>query len=229
MTVTADAPLNSATKRCFSPNGKSSDTLIRAKGVFEECARRSEVSLQMPSHRILLCRPRASRLDSRDENAMKPDDPRLKKAQKEMFERIDKMDKLTIAMLRSHLLAEQCMNDYIVASGVKRKWLRKNTFWDKMQKCKMLAKEENKDPLWDVLEAANQLRNTIAHTLSMDKVADKMAQLKEKYLASLTKEQAAGEKDQPDDFIAQSACVICAGFIGMLKLRAGGEKSAEAT
>jgi hypothetical protein len=158
---------------------------------------------------------------------MKTDDRRLEQARKEMFERIERMDKLTLATLRSHLLAEQCMSDYIVASGVKRKWLCKKTFWDKMQKCKMLAKENGKDPLWDVLEAANQLRNTIAHTLSMDKMADKMAQLKEKYLASLTEKQAAGLKDQPDEFIAQSACVTCAGFIATLQSRAGGEQSAE--
>ena len=159
---------------------------------------------------------------------MKTDDPRLEKAQKEMLERFDKMDKLTLAALRSHLLAEQCMNDYIVASGVKRKWLSKKTFWDKMRKCKMLAKEEGKDPLWDVLQAANQLRNTIAHTLSMDRIDEKMAQLKENYLASLTEKQAAGLKEQPDDFIAQSACVTCAGFIVTLQSRAGGDKSADA-
>ena len=156
---------------------------------------------------------------------MKTDDPRLETAQKEMVERIDKMDKLTLATLRSHLLAEQCMNDYIVASGVKRKWLHKKSFWDKMQKCKLLAKEEGKDPLWDVLDAANQLRNTIAHTLSVDKIADKMAQLKEKYLASLTEKQAAGLKDHSDDSLAQSACVRCAGFIATLQFRFDGDKS----
>jgi hypothetical protein len=156
---------------------------------------------------------------------VKTDDPRLEKAQKEMFERIDKMDKLTLALLRSHLLAEQCMNDYIVASGVKRKWLHKKTFWDKMQKCKLLAKEEDKDPLWGVLDAANQLRNTIAHTLSMDKITDKMAQLKEKYLASLTDKQVAGLKDQPDDFLVQSACVTCAGFIAALQFHFDSDRS----
>jgi hypothetical protein len=117
------------------------------------------------------------------------------------------------------------MNDYIVASGVKRKWLRKKSFSDKMQKCKLLAKEECKDVLWDVLDAANQLRNTIAHTLSIDTIADKMAQLKEKYLACMTEKQAAGLKDQPDDLIAQSACVTCAGFIATLQSRAGGERA----
>ena len=150
---------------------------------------------------------------------MKTDDPRLEKARKEMQERSDKMDKLTLAALRSHLVAEQSMNEYIVARGVKRKWLLNQTFSKKMKKCKLLSKDENNDPLWDVLDSANQLRNAIAHTLSMEKISDKMAQLREKYLASLTEEQAEGLKDQPDDYIALSACIDCAGFIAMLKMR----------
>ena len=157
---------------------------------------------------------------------MRTDDPRLEKARKEMLEHVDNMNKLSLATLRSHLLAEQCMGDYIVASGVKDKWLRKKPFKDKIAKCKVLAKEESKDPLWHVLEAANQLRNTIAHTRSTDKITDSMAQLKSKYLASLTENQAAGLKDQPDDVIALSACVTCAGFIVALQHRAAGEKVA---
>jgi hypothetical protein len=97
-----------------------------------------------------------------------------------------------------------------------------------MLKCRVLAKEEGKDPMWDVLEATNQLRNAIAHTLSIDEIADKMARLREKYFACLTEEQTAGLKDQPDDFIAQSACVTCAGFIVTLQSRVHGEQSAEA-
>ena len=152
---------------------------------------------------------------------MKTDDPELEKAQKEMFERAEKMDKLTLAVLRSHVVAEQCMTDYILARGVKHKWFSKKTFSDKMQKCKLLAKEEGKDPLWGVLEAANELRNKIAHTLAADKIADKMVQLKKKYLASLTAKQAADLKDQPDDYIALSACSTCAGFIATLRPRVG--------
>jgi hypothetical protein len=150
---------------------------------------------------------------------MKTDDPELEKAQKEMFERAEKMDKLTLAVLRSHVVAKQCMTDYILAGGVRRKWFIKKTFWDKMEKCKLLAKEEGKDPLWGVLEAANELRNKIAHTLAADKIADKMVQLKKKYLASLTAKQAADLKDQPDDYIALSACSTCAGYIATLRSR----------
>jgi hypothetical protein len=114
-------------------------------------------------------------------------------------------------------------------SDVKRRWLRNKTFSDKMQKCKQLAKDEGDAELWDVLKAANQLRNTIAHTLSIEKIAEKMEQLKERYFAFLTEKQAADLKGRPDDYIAQSALVTCAGFIATLQDRARAKKSADAS
>jgi hypothetical protein len=159
---------------------------------------------------------------------VKIDDKQLEEARQKAFERIEKMDKLTLAVLRSHLGAEQCLNDYLTANGVKRRWFGKKTFWDKMQKGKLVAKDEGKDPLWDVLDAANQLRNTIAHSLSIDKIEAKMATLKNKYLGLLTEKQVAGLKGQPDDFIAMSACSTCAGFIATLQSRIGGAQQATA-
>jgi len=88
-----------------------------------------------------------------------------------------------------------------------------------MAKCKLLAKDESDAALWDVLDAANQLRNTIAHSLSVEKIAEKMKQLKGRYFAFLTEEQAAGLFGQPDDYIAMSACSTCAGFIATLEDR----------
>jgi hypothetical protein len=137
-------------------------------------------------------------------HAVKIDDKQLEEARQKAFERIEKMDKLTLAVLRSHLGAEQCLNDDVMTNGVKHRWFRKKTFRDKMQKGKLVAKDEGKDPHWDVLDVANQLRDTIAHSLS--KIEAKMATLKEKYLGLLTEKQAAGLKGQPDDFIAMSAC-----------------------
>jgi recombination DNA repair RAD52 pathway protein len=100
---------------------------------------------------------------------MKTDDPSLEKRRQEMFERVGKMNALTLAVLRSHLLAEQCMGDYII----------KQKFSAKMERCKKLAKDEGDGELWGgVLNAANQLRNTIAHTLSPEKITEKMSQLK---------------------------------------------------
>jgi hypothetical protein len=144
------------------------------------------------------------------------DDALLEKSRKEMFERIEKMDKLTIAVLRSHLLAEQCMNDYLTAHGVKRKWILKKRFRDKVSKCKSLTRREGADALWNVLRSANQLRNTIAHTLEAGNINEKMKQLKEEFFGSLTEQQVAGLKDQSDDYVAESACAVCAGFIASL-------------
>ena len=157
---------------------------------------------------------------------MKSDDPKLEKSRQEMFERVKKMNALTLAVLRSHLLAEQSMGDYIVASGRKSKWVQKQKFSTKMELCKKLAKDEGDDLLWGVLDAANQLRNTIAHSLSSEKIAEKMKQLRDRFLAYLTAEQAAGIADQSDDYVAESACLTCAGFITTLTRR-NQEKSAE--
>jgi hypothetical protein len=74
---------------------------------------------------------------------------------------------------------------------------------------------------------ANQLRNTIAHSLSMDKIEAKMATLKEKYLGVLTEKQAAGIRDQPDEFIAMSACSACAGFLATLESRIKADATAQ--
>jgi hypothetical protein len=69
---------------------------------------------------------------------MKTDDPSLEKRRQEMFERVGKMNALTLAVLRSHLLAEQCMGDYII----------KQKFSAKMERCKKLAKDEGDGELW---------------------------------------------------------------------------------
>jgi hypothetical protein len=155
------------------------------------------------------------------EATMKTDDPKLEEIRKTMIERVEKMNALTIAVLRSHLLAEQCMNDFLVASGVKRRWLKEATFDDKLQKCKLIAKKERDDPLWGVLKSANLLRNTIAHTLDAEKIEQRMKELREIYQAALTPQQAEGVGGQPDDYIAQSACVLCAGFIASLAENGG--------
>jgi hypothetical protein len=153
------------------------------------------------------------------EATVKTDDPRLEKSRQEMFERVEKLNVLTLAVLRSHLLVEQSIGDYIIASGKKPNWVEKQKFSTKMERCKKLAKDEGNSELWRILEAANQLRNAIAHTLSSDKIAEKMKQLKNRHLAWLTPAQAAGLADQSDDYIAQSACLTCAGFILVLKDR----------
>jgi hypothetical protein len=159
---------------------------------------------------------------------MKSDDPGLEKRREEMIDRAQKMDALILSTLKAHLLAEQCMNAYMTASGLKKRWIRKS-FSHKITKCKLLAKGEDKDPLWDVLGAANDLRNKIAHTLEIAAIEEKLAILKEKYFACLTQKQVDSLKDQGDDYIALSACSTCSGFIATLESRIPSSGSAVAT
>ena len=157
---------------------------------------------------------------------MKPDDAELEKRRQEVFDRAKKMDALILSVLKTHLLTEQCMNGYMMGSGLKKRWIRKR-FFDKMKKCRLLAKGEGKDPLWDVLDAANDLRNKIAHTLEIAEIKEKMVILKDKYFACLTQKQVDGLKDQQDDYIAMSAFSTCAGFIATLESRiSAGEPAA---
>lgn len=79
--------------------------------------------------------------------------------------------------------------------------------------CEALSLDRNNDDVWKVFWAVNQLRNKIAHTLSIGEIQEKMERLKRTYFDMLTPKQVESLKDQPDEYIALSACSICAGFI----------------
>jgi hypothetical protein len=59
---------------------------------------------------------------------MKTDDPRLQKALKEYKERAKKMDALTLAVIKGHLLVEQAMDELIAASVFHPEFLRESRF-----------------------------------------------------------------------------------------------------
>jgi hypothetical protein len=150
---------------------------------------------------------------------MNIDDPEVQARVAAIRERGQNMNALTLSVLRNHLEAEQIMNDYITANGVSKRKLRRMKFSDKMEKCKVFAKGEEHEPWWSILNSANSLRNTIAHNLDPDKIDRRMADLKEKYLATMTPENAAAIKDESDDYIAMMACSTCGGFIATLESR----------
>ena len=153
---------------------------------------------------------------------MNIDDPEVQARIAGIRERNKNMNALTLSILRNHLEAEQIMNSYITANGVSKRKLRRMKFSDKMEKCKVFAKSEQDEPWWDVLNAANSLRNTIAHNLDAGKIDRRMADLKEKYLAAMTPENAAAIEDESDDYIAMIACATCGGFIATLESRIKG-------
>lgn len=150
---------------------------------------------------------------------MRTDDARLEKSRKEVTERVVKMNALTLAVLRSHLLVEQTMDEFLSASLFHPAHVRQSrfTFLHKAQICRAMSLNQNDDPLWEIFWNANELRNTIAHSLSADEIKKKMDRLRKTYMDVLTPEQAKGLENQTDDFIAQSALVLCAGFLATLQ------------
>ncbi|TYL83157.1 hypothetical protein [Bradyrhizobium cytisi] len=160
---------------------------------------------------------------------MKFDDPEFQQRIAEARQRAENMNALTLSILRNHLEAEQIMNDYITTNGVSKRKLRRMKFSDKMEKCKLFAKGEENEPWWGILNAANSLRNTIAHNLDADKIDRRMADLKEKYLATMTWENAALIENEPDDYIAMMACSTCGGFIATLDSRVKGAQAASSS
>jgi hypothetical protein len=93
---------------------------------------------------------------------------------------------MMVTVLKNHLAVEQFMNEFLQISGKKAK----GSFADKAQHCQSLKPAEIEPPVWNVLTAANQLRNKIAHTLDQAEIKVKMDELRAAYLAALTEEQA---------------------------------------
>jgi hypothetical protein len=150
---------------------------------------------------------------------MRTNDPRLEQNGKEMEERVKKFNALMLAVLKGHLVIEQAMDEFLAISLFHPDQLRgtKFNFNNKAQLCRSMSLGQEKDSLWDVLRAANRLRNQVAHSLDTAKVQTKMDELRKIFLATLTPRQAEDLRSQADDFVAQSACVICAGFLATLK------------
>jgi hypothetical protein len=144
---------------------------------------------------------------------MKFDDA-LEKSRHEVEQRIRNFNALTLAVIRSHLLLEQTIDNFPAAALFHPEYVRKTFEFDqKINLCRSMCFNEDGDQIWKIVKAANELRNKIAHSLDQDQIAAKMKRLREAYLAVLTPEQAKEAEKLPDDRIAQDACVLCAGFL----------------
>jgi hypothetical protein len=117
------------------------------------------------------------------------DDPTLEAKRQELFERIKKMDEVMVTVLKNHIGLEQFMSEYLEASG---KEPEDFGFYEKVEECKELNPPEVEAAIWDVVYAANELRNKIAHTFEQAKIKAKMDALRAAYLAAVTEQQRKG-------------------------------------
>jgi hypothetical protein len=153
---------------------------------------------------------------------MKADDPRLEASRKAMEERVKKFNELMLAVVKGHLVIEQAMDGFLSASfshpeHVQDGKVARFTHSQKVQMCRATSFNEAENGLWKVIWAVNTLRNQIAHDLDVAEIQRKMNNVRKELFANLTEKQVAALKAQSDDYIAQYACVLCAGFLGMLQ------------
>jgi hypothetical protein len=137
-------------------------------------------------------------------NSSDPDDTR-----KKLFEQIQKMNDLRLAVGKNHIMLEGFMNEFLVASRKKHKDL---TFAEKAALCQEL-KPAIDAPIWEVVTAVNKLRNKIAHKLDHVEIQTKMDELRTAYLAALPPTQAKGIQTLDDVKLAASACEHCGAYL----------------
>jgi len=159
------------------------------------------------------------------DDGMKFDDARLEQSRREAEDRIRNFNTLTLAVIRSHLLIEQTMDNFLEAALFHPEYVCKTFGFDqKVKLCRSMCFNEDGDQIWKVVKAANELRNTIAHSLDQVQITAKMKKLREVYLAVLTPEQAKEAEKLPDHQIAEAACVLCAGFLATIEGDAKGRR-----
>ncbi len=97
---------------------------------------------------------------------MKFDDARLEQSRREAEDRIRNFNTLTLAVIRSHLLIEQTMDNFLEAALFHPEYVCKTFGFDqKVKLCRSMCFNEDGDQIWKIVKAANELRNTIAHSL----------------------------------------------------------------
>jgi hypothetical protein len=141
---------------------------------------------------------------------VKTDDPRLEQGRKKLVERSQKINDLILTVLKSHLIVEQFMNEFLDVSGEEHENLQ---FKDKADLCETLKPAEIEPAVWKILTAANKPRNKIAHTLDQAQIKSEMDTLRASYVGALTPAQAQGVEGLDDARIASSAFELCGGLL----------------
>jgi hypothetical protein len=142
--------------------------------------------------------------------AMKSDDPLLEESRKELVDRIKKMNELMLIVIKNHIGLEQFLGEFLEASGTKPEGL---TFYEKAEASEGLNPPDVEAAIWEVVYAANELRNKIAHTFDHVKIKTKMDALRAAYLAALTPTQVEAAKMLDDGKIAAGAMELCGAYL----------------
>ena len=149
---------------------------------------------------------------------MKLSESEIQERQAAAQQRAKKIDELRLSVLKGHLLMEEALDGFIQAAVCHPEQINhvNMNFHTKAHLAIALGCERDKDEMWSVVWAINQLRNKIAHKLDSDEIDAKVKFLRSTYVAALEPVPAEHAKTQAEKDMIDSACAVCVGFLGQL-------------
>lgn len=149
---------------------------------------------------------------------MRNDDPKFLKAQKAAAEQMRYVDALSLSITKGHRIMEMAIDEVLPLFTPKKRWwffLVKPVrgFKSRARRCMKYIKAPEAAETWDVLWAADSLRNELSHERDMNKINAKMAKLRKLYLKTLSEGNKRGIDAVADETLAHQACFSVAGFL----------------
>lgn len=154
---------------------------------------------------------------------MKTEAAEFKKVIEEAKAREAKIEPVKLAALKWHLLLEKDLDTYLQKIIPNPLYIKIDDmqFRRKGEWALALSAGNDKDLVWAVFWAFNQLRNKIAHEADPKATEEKMAYLRKVYIAALEPAQRADAEKKKDPEIVEEACWLVMGFFGQLGMQAG--------
>jgi hypothetical protein len=147
---------------------------------------------------------------------MAEDSAHLDKYRAEYEKHLGEVDEVALHVLKGHLIIESVLDNLLAQIFFYPKYIRLG-FAQKAQIARAYALRKNEFPMWNLLTAINEMRNAVAHSLSGERRARKMEQLRRLYFAEMGEEFAAARQGYPDHVVVVMACTLCTGFVGTLE------------
>jgi hypothetical protein len=153
---------------------------------------------------------------------MDRDSKEFKDKVREVVEIGKRLDELRVAVLKAHAVVEGILDSFIEVSVFHPQHLdlQYTNFHTKASVAQSLCLDEDKNPLWDVLWALNQLRNKVAHNAETGVIDEKMKILRTAYMKTVSGQRAEEAKKFLDTKLLEEASYDCGGFLGMSGLHA---------
>jgi hypothetical protein len=125
-----------------------------------------------------------------------------------------KLDDLAIVLLKGHLMIEEVLTDILSASVRAPEYLRPANlrFYQKLCFARSVSLARGDHRMWDLMISLNALRNDLAHSLSTEARAPRLARVRELYLEEFR--DAEAHRTLNDKDLLTAAVAGCLGFLG---------------